>query len=845
MTAMEEQLSSGTRSGLRKLLIAGTVVVLVVLAIFVPPLVNLGHYRRSIISSMSEALGRPVAVGGMELRLLPTPGIAMNDFTVEEAPDFGYEPVLHANSVVASLRLTSLWRGRLEVSRISLDEANLNLVRNRAGQWNIASVLLRASQIPNAPTAQRHAGAHPRFPYIEANDARIDFKDGLEKRPFSLMNAEFSMWQAGGGEWRLRLQAQPVRTDLELHLSDTGQLNVEGSLRRAASLDAMPVDLQADWSGAQLGQVSRMVAGFDSGWRGGLDATTTIRGDVGNLQLQSRLRIANLRRQEFQPVTAVNVDATCRSDYRHVEKLLGQITCYWPISNGHLLLTGNVEGFVQLQADLQLEINQIPAEFPVRILGLMRPHAQNVTATGTLNGEFHLTTAPRRVFAGDAIATGVALTYPGGTLELAPLHWIAETPQAPRGNVRRIAAAPEPIALLLQSLPVSMGAAEPLVASARFSRAGFELHLTGPAAVARLTAAGGNFGLFENALTHAAAKGRVELNTTTAGSWMPPLAGGSSGIVTSGLVHVQGVELQPGFLRAPVEVESADIALGPEQISWENVAFHYQAMAMHGSIRFPAVCDQPTPCSAGFTLDAGSMNAAAVEAALSGRDKNGFLGQLMADTLGRGDHAPWPPLQGTVAFDSLELGQLVVKNARATLAVEGNKLSLSSVDASALGGTLHAHGMMTLDDGVPQWNLAVAVTGATTNEVASIFHEHWGTGKMSGDATLKLRGFRMPDLVSSASGNYSLTWQNGGLAEAGTLNPAPLGRFDRWKATGTIGGSSLAVTGGGITKSGRTTPVRGSVSFDRHLDLALVTRRGPVKIGGTLAAPAVETAGGR
>ena len=183
--------STGDRCGADRLLL--------VLAIFLPPLINLGKYRRSLTASMSEALGRPVYVGGMQLRLLPMPGIVMSDFTVDEDPAFGYEPALHAASVVASLRLSSLWRGRLEVSRISLDEASLNLVRNSAGQWSLDSMLLRASQISNAPTGERRVGPRPRFPYIEATDSRIDFKNGAEKKPFSLMNAEFSMWQANAG----------------------------------------------------------------------------------------------------------------------------------------------------------------------------------------------------------------------------------------------------------------------------------------------------------------------------------------------------------------------------------------------------------------------------------------------------------------------------------------------------------------------------------------------------------------------------------------------------------------------------------------------------------------------
>jgi hypothetical protein len=347
MDALEElqpsdELYEARRPPWRALIVVAALIVLLVLAIFLPPLINLGKYRRSLTASMSEALGRPVYVGGMQLRLLPMPGIVMSDFTVDEDPSFGYEPALHAASVVASLRFSSLWRGRLEVSRISLDEASLNLVRNSVGQWSAGSVLLRASQISNAPTGERRVGPRPRFPYIEATDSRINFKDGFEKKPFSLMNAEFSMWQANADEWRVRLRAQPVRSDLQLHLSDTGEVNVDGSLRRARDLNAMPVDLRAEWSGAQLGQVTRLIAGMDSGWRGDLEATVAIRGTVGDLQLQSRVQIGNLRRQEFQPATNLDVDANCRSEYHPVGRTLDNITCFWPIGSGHLLLTGSV-----------------------------------------------------------------------------------------------------------------------------------------------------------------------------------------------------------------------------------------------------------------------------------------------------------------------------------------------------------------------------------------------------------------------------------------------------------------------------------------------------------------------
>ncbi|HEX4310581.1 MAG TPA: AsmA family protein [Acidobacteriaceae bacterium] len=843
MESWGELLSSEESSGRpfrwRPVAIAGGLIVLLLMAIFLPPLLNLGKYRRSITASMSEALGRPVYVGGMQLRLLPMPGIVMTDFTVDEDPAFGFEPALHANSVVADLRLTSLWRGRLEVSRISLDEVNLNLVRNRAGQWSIGSILLRASQIPNAPTGNRHVTAHPRFPYIEATSARIDFKDGAEKKPFSLVTAEFSMWQASDDEWRLRLRAQPVRTDLQLHLYDTGELNVEGSLRRAPRLEAMPVDLHAEWSGAQLGQVTRLIAGVDSGWRGDLRVTATMQGNLGDLNLQSRIRVSDLRRQEFQPPSTVDVDANCRSQYHRTGRLLDNITCFWPVAAGHLLLTGSLQGFASPRGDLQLEMNQIPASFPVTLLGLMRPGAQNVTVAGLVNGSFHLVAADRRVLSGDATATGVSLRYYGGAVALPPMHFVSPPPQPPptRG-ARHVAPPSPPLQNAIQLLPISipMGESAPLIADARFTRAGFEMHLAGPAALSRLLPAVANFGLLENSLAIVAPKGRATLDLTTTANWMRPLTRTTSGIGTNGTISMENAQLKPPFLPAPVDVESAQINLTPDEIAWQNVALTYRKMSMRGSIQFPTSCNQTVACPATFTLAPGPLTAAGIETAL-GAGSNGFFGQLIDNALGNRTSA-WPTLQGQIRTDSFLIGRLPLRDVAITLGVEGNQLTLSALEANALGGTLHGSGEMRFENNTPHWKLGLRVTGAKAGEAAAVFGEQWGSGAMSGETNLTMTGFSTDDLASSAAGDFSFSWQNGALATApGQTIEAPFTQFDRWTAKGTIAKQALTLASGGIARAARTSNVRGNITFDRDLNLTLESRRGPVKIAGTLAHP--------
>ena len=62
-------------------------------------------------------------------------------------------------------------------------------------------------------------------------------------------------------------------------------------------------------------------------------------------------------------MTPFDIDARCRGEYRHAERSLENLTCLWPVGDGHLLLTGGFEDLRTRQAKLTLEINRAPASF--------------------------------------------------------------------------------------------------------------------------------------------------------------------------------------------------------------------------------------------------------------------------------------------------------------------------------------------------------------------------------------------------------------------------------------------------------------------------------------------------
>ena len=234
--------------------------VLLLLALL-PPLINLGRYQRRIATSISLSLGRPVHLDHVTLNLLPLPSLTLANLVVEEDPAFGEEPIIRANTVRAMLRVNSLWRRRVEFSRISFTDPSVNLVLRSDGRWNLEEVLLHAAHTDAAPTAQRRAGPAPRFPYIEATGARLNLKLGREKTPFSLTEADFALWLPQPQQWRMRLKAKPMRTDTSA--TDTGLVQMEATLDRAGSLGLVPLSAAVAWRSAPIGDASRVLFGRD------------------------------------------------------------------------------------------------------------------------------------------------------------------------------------------------------------------------------------------------------------------------------------------------------------------------------------------------------------------------------------------------------------------------------------------------------------------------------------------------------------------------------------------------------------------------------------------------------
>ena len=822
--------------------LAVSAVAVILALLIVPPFISVRRYKNRITQVISASVGRPVRLSSVELRILPRPSFVITDLVVEEDPLYGAEPVLHANTVTASIRMLPLWwRARFEISRISVDEASLNLVRTGTGRWNFESLFRTAAA--RAQSVGGESRTMP-FPYLEATDSRVNIKDGVEKLPYSLVSADLSFWQESPEEWRVRLKGQPARTDVHLNLGDTGIVRLEGRMRRAADLRHMPVHFDAEWREAQFGQLSRLVVGSDEGWRGNLTGELHLDGTADAAQVSTRLRAEGVHRAEFAPASPVDFDATCKFVYHYSARARENVLCDSPIGAGRARLTGDLPGNGS-QPRLMLELDRVPVQVVLDTLRTVRSGIDlSLQATGAVSGRMSYEPVDSTNDIAQATPHGKLSTKPAkkrasppgplsGTINLAGLRISGDSLSKPIVLPKvTIEPAPGEPPALFASVSVSAGAPAPLNLTARLTLRSYQVGIRGGAALARL-----------GELAHVAGFSRAfdlerldgppaTLDLSASGPWLPSpapivedltntssvalpslpaLETGASDHV-SGTITLHGSTWKPDFLANPVELSNAVLHLDNSGIRWDPAIFAFGPVRGTATLTFPAGCETSYPCVPQFTFDFGSLDAGALQAAILGARKPGTLLSSLLERLRSGSTPDWPELEGTVRAASLVLGPTTMSNASASFSVQAKGTEIRAFDADLLGGRIHAEGNVFPGE-KPRYKLQGQFEQVNAVELGRLLGMTWSGNPISGSGEIELEGFTDRDLAASANGSLHFDWRHGTVEASDVETPPVLARFDRWTADAEIADGSITLKENQVQHGTRKAAIDASATF--------------------------------
>ena len=483
---------------LRRLLYMALAALAVLLLVLLPPLVSLNRYQKRIANSISDSLGRPVHLNEVNLNLLPLPGFTLQNFVVDEDPAFGSEPVIRSASVRATLRISSLLRRRIEFSTISFSEpTSVNLVHLANGKWNLESILLHAAHVDAAPTVQAKAGPAPRFPYIEATGARVNLKLDQEKTPISLTDADFALWLPDPQQWHMRLQAHPARTDT--NVSDTGTVQVEGTLGRAASLGQVPLNLRGEWRNVPLGQASLVLFGRDAGLRGDMTLSANVQGTVSDSAVQAHLQVIGGRRADFVPNQLLDVDMQCLGVAAGDFHSFQDIHCSWPPAGSSnpptLAISGALPEIRKLDtAAIEIGTPALPVATLLDWLRVASPRVPaNIVASGTLTGtlSYHPEQSESTPWQGVMRIADAGLVDPrtgAASLVTGDVTVQSVTAQPPDPHHKKRQTPPAPDGFQLVPTSLALGGKDPATLEGNFDTLGYILHLSGMASLPGLRA---------------------------------------------------------------------------------------------------------------------------------------------------------------------------------------------------------------------------------------------------------------------------------------------------------------------------------------------------------------------
>jgi AsmA family/AsmA-like C-terminal region len=795
--------------------------------------------KARIVRSISLALGRPVEAASVRVRLLPQPGFELENFLVRDDRAFGEEPMLRAQEVTASLRLISLLRGRLEIARLSLTEPSLNLVRNRESHWNLESLIERAARVSVAPTSKSRAESRPGFPYIEGRHGRINFKVGPEKKPYAFTEADFALWQESENMWGMRFEAHPVRTDF--NLTDTGVVRANGWWQRAVSLPGTPLEVSADWEGAQLGQATKLFYGSDKGWRGTLKASLNLMGTPQNSVLVVSASAEDFRRYDVFGGGKLRLAAQCNARFHSGDNALSDISCRAPVGEGALTLRGSIaHPWASPAYDLLLAAENLPTQSLVALAGHSKSGVpDDLQASGQLEGRLRgLRKAGISSWEGEGQVSQLQLQSGNKEIAIGEVPFAIASPSAPREQIETRAAspqtAPQPAALMIGPIHVAMGRPVPLMVEGRVGREGYEFIFRGDAQVERL---------FETArmlrfsVPPVKAQGLAKIDLVLRGEWWgpePPHAVGKAQLVA--------IRSQVRGLNAPLDIVSANLALAPNKVQVQNLLASVAGSIWTGSLLAMRPCSLSTGCRARFDLHVDDL---AIER----------MNQLLNPQMPK---KPWyrvltspadlpPPFlatviaEGKLAVDRMLLDRLEARRIKAKAELNQGRLRLSDLQAEVLGGQHRGEWNLDFMAKPPRYEGSGNLEDVVLDQLGEMMNDGWITGSANASYQASIAGLSSQELLDSATGTIELDASAGELRHIVlTDGGAPL-RMRRLTARLLLDKGTFEIEDGKLDTASEIFRIRGTASLEQMLNLKLI--RGGASgfnIVGPLARPHVS-----
>lgn len=732
---------------MRKLGIALIViVVLVIIAIVAIPLVvDVNRYHGIVQSQLEKALGRSVTFGNMHLSMTP-PSVRMDNLVIAEDAQFGGGNFAQAHSIDASVKLMPLIRGNVDIRSLTLDQPQVQLIRNRAGVWNFSTLGKKKDQqgsgegefvlaklaINNGQVTMIDQAKNSRAVY---NNIDVTLNDFAPHKAFSL--------------------------DAALHLTGNGKeaLELKGTAGPMAdNILATPFEGKLTFNEVSVAGLQKLanVPALE-GMDGILTGTLSAKNDKGVLSSEGSLKLTDAL------IKRARVDYPISLDYKATDKLQAdQIhidSAKLHLGQTPVVVEGDINaGPTPAQVNMHVTLQQTSIEEAARLAS-----AFGVAFNPSMKVSGDVTADVRATGAANAPAMN-------GTI-------VGKSVRISGGDLK------EPVdvgAMSLDLTPQQIRSA-PFTAASGGTKVAVQFALsnyTGPSPTLDATVKTADAKLHEvlsiaRAYGVDAAKdidgtGDINLDVHATG----PLKNASL-LNFSGSGKIANATIKTPDLTQPLNVKNADLAFTSNSMTMNNLAASIGHTNAGGSMtlqNFSAPHIQ-------FTLTADKVNVAELQQltatpAPAKRASFSLIPTAYAQSPAQPTIIDKMTGGGNITVGTVEYDQLLLSNLKATAALDHGVIRMNPVTASVYNGL--ETGSITID--LRQKPMAVSITSkldqVDANKLLSSVSSVKETlyGLLAANGNTSFRAANSQEIARTLNGNLTIDLTKGRLAHVDLLN---------------------------------------------------------------------------
>jgi hypothetical protein len=353
----------------------------------------------------------------------------------------------------------------------------------------------------------------------------------------------------------------------------------------------------------------------------------------------------------------------------------------------------------------------------------------------------------------------------------------------------------------------------------------------------------------------ASVEGVAQMELQVAGGWAGNIVGTTTGFSppeVTGTVQLHNVEVSVRGVNGPIEIQSAELKLLPDEVRVEKLSARAANTPWTGSMALARGCGTPGACLVRFNLNTEEIALDRLAEWLGSPPSQRRWYQVLTSA------EPAAPAflenlraSGKMYAGRLYIGSLIATRVTADLELERGKLKISDLHADVAGGKHRGEWHADFTGESPVYAGSGTLNGISLGQMAEAMHDPWISGTAAGTYQLTASGADSAAFWQSAEGAVQFDLRDGVLSHISLASDEGPLRLARWQGRALLQGGKIEIEKGKLVSATGAYEISGTASLGRVLDFKL-TRGADLKrvsvgslvynITGTVAEPRVAMA---